>query len=192
MLPEWEAGDPLYPCVLGLYAFGLEENHEYAAAEDNGRQALAADPRVPWAVHAVAHVMEMQGRFDDGSAWLRQQQGQWAEGNGFAVHLWWHKALFRLEAMDLAGVLRLVDKHLSGEALQVTLNRVDAAAMLWRLHLHGTDVAERCAQLAPAGTWTRRMPATTPSTTCTRCWRCWPPTTCGATTTRWRARWACR
>ena len=148
VLPEWEAGDPLYPCVLGLYAFGLEENHEYAAAEDIGRQALAVDPRVPWAVHAVAHVMEMQGRFDDGSAWLRQQQGQWAEGNGFAVHLWWHKALFRLEAMDLAGVLRLVDKHLSGDALQVTLNRVDAAAMLWRLHLHGTDVAERCAQLA--------------------------------------------
>jgi hypothetical protein len=56
-----------------------------------------------------------------------------------------------MEAMDLAGALRLVDKHLSGDALQVTLNRVDAAAMLWRLHLHGNDVAERCAQLA--GGW---------------------------------------
>ncbi len=147
VLPEWQADDPLHPCVLGLYAFGLEENHEYAAAEDVGRQALAADPRGPWAVHAVAHVMEMQGRFDDGSTWLRQQQPQWAEGNGFAVHLWWHKALFRLEAMDPAGVLRVLDKHISGDALQITLNRVDAAAMLWRLHLHGTDVAERCAAL---------------------------------------------
>ena len=147
VLPEWDLDDPLRPCVLGLYAFGLEENHEYAAAEDSGRQALASDPRVPWAVHAVAHVMEAQGRFDDGSAWLRLQQAQWAEGNGFAVHLWWHKALFRLEAMDLAGVLRLLDKHLSGDALQVTLNRVDAAAMLWRLHLHGADVTERCAAL---------------------------------------------
>ena len=29
--------------------------------------------------------------------------------NGFAVHLWWHKALFRLEALDVAGVLRLID-----------------------------------------------------------------------------------
>jgi hypothetical protein len=147
VLPEWDAADPLHPCVMALYAFGLEECHEYAAAEDAGRQALQADARVPWAVHAVAHVMEMQGRFDDGSAWLRQYQPQWAEGNGFAVHLWWHKALFRLEAMDLAGALRLVDHHLAGDALQITLNRVDAAAMLWRLHLLGADVAERCAAL---------------------------------------------
>lgn len=147
VLPEWDSADPLYGCVLGLYAFGLEECHEYPAAEDTGRQALQADPRVPWAVHAVAHVMEMQGRFDDGSAWLRQHQPAWAEGNGFAVHLWWHKALFRIEALDLAGVLRLVDSHLAGDALQVTLNRVDAAAMLWRLHLLGADVADRCRAL---------------------------------------------
>jgi hypothetical protein len=146
-LPEWDPQDPLQPCVMGLYAFGLEECHEYGAAEDAGRQALQADPRVPWAVHAVAHVMEMQGRFDEGAAWLRLHQPQWAEGNGFACHLWWHKALFRVEAMDLPGVLRLVDKHLAGDALQITLNRVDAAAMLWRLRLLGIDVAERFAAL---------------------------------------------
>jgi hypothetical protein len=146
-LPDWDGADPLIGCVRGLYAFGLEENHEYAAAEDMGRQALATDLRVPWAVHAVAHVMEMQGRFDDGGTWLRQHQPQWAEGNGFAVHLWWHKSLFRLEAMDTAGALRLLDRHLSGDALQVTLNRVDAAAILWRLQLLGADVHERCQAL---------------------------------------------
>ena len=148
-LPEWDGSDPLHACVLGLYAFGLEECHEYAAAEDIGRQALQADPRVPWAVHAVAHVMEMQGRFDDGAAWLRHHQPHWAEGNGFAVHLWWHKALFRLEAMDIAGALRLVDSHLAGDALQVTLNRIDATALLWRLHLLGTDVQSRFQALLP-------------------------------------------
>lgn len=148
-LPEWDSADPLHACVMGLYAFGLEECHEYAAAEDIGRQALQADPRVPYAVHAVAHVMEMQGRFDDGAAWLRHYQPHWAEGNGFAVHLWWHKALFRLEALDVAGALRLVDSHLSGDALQVTLNRVDAIALLWRLHLLGVDVSARCSALLP-------------------------------------------
>jgi hypothetical protein len=142
-LPEWTVDDPLYPCVLGLLAFGLEECNLYPQAEDAGRQALAASPRVPWAVHAVAHVMEMQGRFDDGSAWLRDHQPQWAEGNGFACHLWWHKGLFRLEGMDEAGVLRLVDNHLAGQNLQITLNRVDAAAMLWRLQLLGSDVRAR-------------------------------------------------
>lgn len=147
-LPEWDSDDPLWPFVMGLYAFGLEECNLHPQAEDAGRAALAADPRVPWAVHAVAHVMEMQGRYEEGGAWLRQHQAAWTEGNGFACHLWWHKALFRLEALDFSGVLRLVDNHLSGAALQVTLNRVDAAAMLWRLHLLGQDVSAVAAQLA--------------------------------------------
>jgi hypothetical protein len=139
-LPEWDEADPLYACVLGLWAFGLEECNLYAQAEEAGRRALALVPDVPWAVHAVTHVMEMQGRFEDGASWLRQHQPHWAEGNGLACHLWWHKALFRLEAMDLVGALRLVDSHLSGEAMQVTLNRVDAASLLWRLQLLGEDV----------------------------------------------------
>jgi hypothetical protein len=144
-LPEWDEDDRLYPHVLALHAFGLEECNLYPQAEEAGRRALALDPRVPWAVHAVTHVMEMQGRCDEGSAWLRQHQPQWADGNGFAGHLWWHKGLFRLEAMDLAGALRLVDSHFSGDTLQITLQRVDAAALLWRLHLLGSDVSVPCA-----------------------------------------------
>jgi hypothetical protein len=146
-LPQWDDADPLYAYVLALYAFGLEENNLYPQAEDAGRRALAATPRVPWAVHAVAHVMEMQGRFEEGSAWLRQHQPDWAEGNGFACHLWWHKALFRLETLDVEGVLRLVDGHLSGDALQITLQRVDAASLLWRLHLLGHDLSAHAAAL---------------------------------------------
>jgi hypothetical protein len=149
-LPEWDEDDPLYAHVLALWAFGLEENHCYDAAEEAGRRALAIDPRVPWAVHAVAHVMEMQGRFDDGAAWLRTHQPAWAEGNGFAAHLWWHAALFRLEGLDLAGTLRIADGHLSGEHLQIGLQRVDAASLLWRLHLLGADVGERCRELSRA------------------------------------------
>jgi hypothetical protein len=147
-LPEWDEDDPLYPHVLALWAFGLEENHCHASAEDAGRRALAIDARAPWAIHAVAHVMEMQGRFDDGAAWLRQHQAAWSEGNGFAAHLWWHAALFRLEGLDITGTLRVVDGHLAGEQLQIGLQRVDAASLLWRLHLMGADVAERCRALA--------------------------------------------
>jgi hypothetical protein len=150
-LPEWSEADPLYAHVLALHAFGLEECNLQAQAEEAGRRALALDARSPWAVHAVAHVMEMQGRCDDGAAWLRQHQVAWAQGNGYACHLWWHVGLFRLESLDDAGVLRLVDAHLSGDTLQVTLQRVDAAAMLWRLHLLGVDVRSRCADLV--GQW---------------------------------------
>ncbi|MFO1328599.1 MAG: tetratricopeptide repeat protein [Rubrivivax sp.] len=150
-LPAWNESDPLFAHVLALHAFGLEECNLYPQAEEAGRHALSIDPRVPWAVHAVAHVMEMQGRFEEGGAWLRQHQPVWTEGNGFAGHLWWHKALFRLEALDLTGALRLVDGHLSGDALQITLQRVDAAALLWRLHLLGQDVSAACRALL--GPW---------------------------------------
>lgn len=146
-LPEWSESDPLFPCVLGLYAFGLEECNLYPQAEDVGRRAVSGDARVPWAVHAVAHVMEMQGRFEDGTAWLRQHQPGWSEGNGFSGHLWWHMGLFRLEALDVPGVQRLIDAHLCGPALQMTLQRLDAAALLWRMHLLGIDVGARFVEL---------------------------------------------
>lgn len=140
-LPDWDNSDPLAAYVWALHAFGLEECHLYPRAEEAARRALQLNPRVPWAIHAVAHVMEMQGRFDEGSVWLRQQQAVWAEGNGFATHLWWHKALFRLEALDVAGVLRLLDKHFQGPQLAIELQRVDAAALMWRLHLLGEDMS---------------------------------------------------
>lgn len=140
-LPDWDEADPLAAYVWALYAFGLEESHLYPRAEEAARKALQLNPRVPWAIHAVAHVMEMQGRIDEGAVWLRQQKSVWAEGNGFSTHLWWHKALFRLEALDVAGVLRLIDKHFDGAELQIELQRVDASALLWRLHLLGQDMS---------------------------------------------------
>ena len=146
-LPEWDEADPLYPYLLSLYAFGLEESNLYPQAEEAGRRALSLNPKVPWAVHAVAHVLEMQGRFEAGGAWLRQYQDHWSEGNGFSGHLWWHKGLFRLEALDLEGALRLADKRLAPEQLQITLQRVDAAALLWRLRLLGVDVMSRSVRL---------------------------------------------
>ena len=107
VLPQWDAADPLYPYVLGMRAFGLEETHHHAEAEAVGRRALEGGTPVAWAVHAVAHVMEMQGRVDEGAAWLARHQPQWVD-NGLAVHLWWHLGLFRLERLDTEGALRLV------------------------------------------------------------------------------------
>jgi tetratricopeptide (TPR) repeat protein len=143
VLPEWDEADPLYPYVLGQYAFGLEECQLYAQAEDTGRRALAGAAKVPWAIHAVAHVMEMQGRHREGGAWMSQWQGDWAEGNGFSGHLGWHQALFALESLDHAEALRLFDAYLRPDPEQITLQRLDAASLLWRLHLLGVDVGPR-------------------------------------------------
>ena len=143
VLPEWSADDPLRPYVLGLHAFGLEENQLYAQAEAAGREALAGSARVPWAIHAVAHVMEMQGRAAEGDAWMRRWQPDWTDGNGFRGHLGWHHALFALEALDEPAALERFDAHLAADPAQITLQRVDAAALLWRMHLLGMRTGAR-------------------------------------------------
>ncbi|MDE2368620.1 MAG: tetratricopeptide repeat protein [Burkholderiales bacterium] len=150
VLPAWDEADPLYPHLLALYAWGLQENNLYPQAEEVGRRALAGGANAPWAVHAVAHVMEMQGRYEEGSAWLRQHQPSWDERSRWSHHLWWHKALFRLEAMDIAGVLRLLDTHLAPATLRTTASRIDGAALLWRLHLIGEDIGAQAAALVEA------------------------------------------
>jgi hypothetical protein len=148
VLPEWNASDTLYPYVLGQYAFGLEECQLYAQAEEAGRRALSGTAKVPWAIHAVAHVMEMQGRHVEGSAWMTHWNGDWAEGNGFSAHLGWHHALFALESLDHPAVLAIFDAHLRADPAHITLQRLDAAALLWRLRLLDVDVAHRWSALA--------------------------------------------
>jgi hypothetical protein len=152
LLVDWPDDDPLHPCVLALHAFGLEEAGRYAEAEAMGRRALAADARVPWAIHAVAHVMEMQGRHDEGSAWMAARRVHWgarepvADGsgpNGFAGHLGWHEALFALETLALPRALALFDDYLDAAAIEITLQRVDAASLLWRVGLVDGDVGAR-------------------------------------------------
>jgi hypothetical protein len=137
------ADDPLRPYVLGMHAFGLEECRDYAAAERAGRAAVDGPAKVPWATHAVAHVMEMQGRHAEGREWLHAHEADWSQGNGFAGHHWWHLALFQLEAMDIGAALALYDAHLSSANATLTLQRLDGAALLWRLHLLGVDVGAR-------------------------------------------------
>ncbi|HEV7576263.1 MAG TPA: tetratricopeptide repeat protein [Caldimonas sp.] len=151
-LPSWRDDDALHPYVLALHAFGLEEEGRYAEAEATGRRALAGAARVPWAIHAVAHVMEMQGRHEEGARWMNEWRGHWgaAEGdgsgnapNGFAGHLGWHEALFALEGVDTGTALRVFDRYLDAGRVEIALQRVDAASLLWRLHLLGADVGDR-------------------------------------------------
>ena len=148
VLPEWPTDDPLRPFVLGMHAFGLEECNLHAQAEAAGRGALETCARMPWAIHAVAHVMEMQGRHVEGVQFLRTRQPDWADENGLSVHLWWHLALFHLESLDTASALQLYDAQMAGAASVVNLQWLDGAALLWRLQLLGVEVGARWQRLA--------------------------------------------
>jgi tetratricopeptide (TPR) repeat protein len=140
-LPQWE-GVPARSLVLGMHAFGLEETGAYQRAEDAGREAVAANPRDCWAHHAVAHVMEMEGRPADGLAWITGREAHWAfDSNFLKVHNWWHRALCHIELGEPQAALALYDGPIRDGAAAMDL--VDAAALLWRLDLMGVDVADR-------------------------------------------------
>jgi hypothetical protein len=149
-LPMWSEGMPGYHAVLSMHAFGLEETGDYARADAVGCEAVALEPRDGWGQHAVAHVLEMQNRTADGIAWMRANPDAWSADSFFAVHNWWHLALYHLDRGEVDEVLALYDGPVRGGRSQVVLDLVDATALLWRLHLRGVDVGARWAPVAEA------------------------------------------
>jgi len=150
-LPHWSADMPGHSIVLGMYAFGLEEAGQYAQAEDTGRSALDAQPLDCWAHHAVAHVMEMQARHQDGIGWMVAREPFWSgEDNFFQVHNWWHRALCHLELGQADQALALYDGPIRSGRSAVAVDMVDASALLWRLAMSGVDVGDRWSELATA------------------------------------------
>ncbi|MBP7815294.1 MAG: tetratricopeptide repeat protein [Phenylobacterium sp.] len=149
-LPAWSPQTPDYHAILGMHAFGLEETGFYDRAEAAGRQAIALEPRNAWAQHAVAHVLEMQDRRADGVAWMRRENLAWQTDSLFAVHNWWHLALFHLGLGQIDEVLALYDGPIFGGGSDMAFDLLDAAALLWRLKLEGCATDDRFQALADA------------------------------------------
>lgn len=143
VLPHWNRSVPGYGFTQGMYAFGLEESGAYAEAEERGREAVALNKQDGWAVHAVAHVMEMQGRAKEGAAYLAAGAHGWEPGSMFAYHLWWHKALFHIDGGEFGTPFSLFDEKVSGGGFGQALELVDGSGLLWRLSLLGQDVGQR-------------------------------------------------
>jgi tetratricopeptide (TPR) repeat protein len=145
VLPQWSAADPAYHAVLSLHAFGLEECGDYAGAERAARRALELEPHDVRAHHVVTHVLEMQGRADQGLRWMGTRSAYWMGAGVASTHLWWHVALHQLELGRVRLAFEVYDRRLQGDALS---EMIDASALLWRLHLGGHDCGARFAALA--------------------------------------------
>jgi hypothetical protein len=155
-LPELDPDHPHVAFVRGMQAFGLEESGHYDLSERTGLDAVAVNPDDVWAIHAVVHTYEMQGRVDDGLRFLLTRTDDWGSGNLFTVHNWWHLGLYHLEAGDPGAALAIYDSqiHHAGSA-GVPIEMLDASALLWRLHLDGHAVGDRWGVLAEA--WASRL-----------------------------------
>ncbi len=150
VIDRWDESVPGYGGVQGMYAFGLEECGEYARAEEFGRRAVEANPDDLWAIHAVAHVLEMQGRVREGMDWLDYPADAWEDRNPFRGHLWWHRTMYSVETGDYGSALALFDRSVTPEAWDFYLDVQNGASMLLRLDLLGVDVGGRWKPMADA------------------------------------------
>jgi len=140
---------------LACRAFSSEEAGRYSQAESYGRQAVELDNTEPWGAHAVAHVLYMQGRHEEGDEWLKALSSNWGAANQLRHHLWWHLCLFLLESGEFERIctlltteLRNPDSPLVRAAPAATMDIQNVASLLLRLELRGVDVEEHWRVLA--------------------------------------------
>ena len=132
------------PEAWGMLAFGLEQCHELDAAEEAGRRALSLKQTEPWAQHAIAHVMETQGRIEEGAQFLKSCAQAWSDRGIFIrEHNYWHLALFYLDLDQPAKALRIFDEQLWGPWPEFAQEQIGAISALWRLEMRGVDVGDR-------------------------------------------------
>tara|TARA_Y100000588_G_scaffold119565_1_gene130896 strand:- start:2204 stop:3595 length:1392 start_codon:yes stop_codon:yes gene_type:complete len=148
VLPHWDEKIPGYGFVLGCHCFALEEAGDYSAAEQHGRRAVDINVNDIWAGHAVAHVLEMQGRRKEGIEWISRHEKDWRKRGLFAKHLWWHRALHYLEFEEFDSVLDAYDRQFWPEPSEDNIDICNSSSMLMRLHMVGIDVGTRWGSVA--------------------------------------------
>jgi tetratricopeptide (TPR) repeat protein len=135
--------------VHGMRAFALEELNRLEEAEEGARRAVAMNRCDPWAHHAAAHVMETQGRLEDGIAWMEGLADTWQACNSFMyTHNWWHTALFYIDSDRPEQALALYDTRVWGVWKEFCQDQINAVSLLARLELRGVDVGARWADVA--------------------------------------------
>lgn len=139
-LPAWDRATPGHGYILGCHAFALEETGDAALAELTGRAAVTAAPDDLWGAHAVAHVMEREGRAHHGLAWIEALHPGMAQGGAFGRHLHWHAALFHLHLGQADAALALFDRDVAALPCEDVRDFANAASLLWRLEAQGVRV----------------------------------------------------
>ena len=147
VLPAWDASLPGYGFLQGCHAFGLEECGQLRAAELAGHTALEHEPADAWALHAVSHVHETQGRNEEGVSWLEDTRPVWSRCNNLSFHIAWHLALLHVEQQRDGQALDIYDAEVRPQTTDDFRDMANAVSLLWRLRQEGVEVGHRWDEL---------------------------------------------
>tara|TARA_B100000686_G_C16782706_1_gene973045 strand:- start:687 stop:2027 length:1341 start_codon:yes stop_codon:yes gene_type:complete len=148
VLTSWNSEISNFSALQGMYAYALEECGEHQEAERWGREAVASNPDDLWAIHSVAHILDMQQRHAEGVIWLNYSAENWTDRNPFKAHLWWHTALFHIGLNDLECALSIHDELLLSVNTDTYVDVSNQASLLKRIEIGGMDVGDRWEMLS--------------------------------------------
>jgi len=148
---HWGSQVPGYGHFLSAKSFAMEEVGNYEVAERAAREALSIQEQDLWALHGLAHVLEMQGRTEEGIELLEDAARFLNDYNLFRGHLWWHLSLFKFTQGSFDEVLDLFDSEIYPRQSTFYLDIQNGVSLLARLEFQGGNVgAERWERLAQA------------------------------------------
>jgi len=152
---KWTDSIDGYADFLAIQSFDLEEAGIYRDAEALGRKSVELRSDNIWGAHAVAHVLYMENRTEEGVTWLSHQKDEWNGLNQMQFHLSWHQCLFYIEQKQPEKVLEIYDSSVRNREHELMQSMPDlyidiqnGASMLWRLEHAGVDVGDRWQEMA--------------------------------------------
>jgi tetratricopeptide (TPR) repeat protein len=139
-LASANAGDPDF---LAVYAFAAELSGRADRAESLVDEALAIETSLPWAHHALAHVLVGRGDDEGALARLAGYLPVSLDHDQFIrSHNAWHVGLVHLDRLDPGAAIDLYDEHIWGYTPDLPTEQVDAISLLRRVELAGSEVAD--------------------------------------------------
>lgn len=129
------------PDFLAMLAFAHELCGHPGEAREFAEQALSITPRVPWAQHALEHVLLWEGSPDAAVSRLESWLETWdSAGRVIHCHNAWHVALMHLDRMSVERAFEVYGGHVWGRTPGLVVEQLDAIAFLWRAEMAGVDV----------------------------------------------------
>ncbi|XP_037032820.1 tetratricopeptide repeat protein 38-like [Bradysia coprophila] len=111
ILPSFEDEHSL-SSIHAWHSFGLSEINLLPQAERHARIGISLEPKNGFSTHAMAHVFEMTSRYDDGIAYMNDNETLWNFSNHIAGHNYWHWSLYYLTKGEFESAADVLDQKL--------------------------------------------------------------------------------